>query len=61
MQDVLAAAADIINAQRAGASREKMAMLRLELDALCMFANGITHRISKAVYQKLCAVAAPFS
>ncbi|KAG1678895.1 hypothetical protein FOA52_003563 [Chlamydomonas sp. UWO 241] len=61
LQDVLAAGADVIAAQRPGASRDKAYVLRLQLEALCMFANGMTHRVSKAVYQRLCEVVASFS
>mmetsp|Transcript_26955 Transcript_26955/g.58903 ORF Transcript_26955/g.58903 Transcript_26955/m.58903 type:complete len:850 (+) Transcript_26955:117-2666(+) len=61
LQDILSAAADTINAQRAGAGREKLFTLRCELDALCVFANSVPHRVSKLVYQKLCEVAASFS
>eukprot|EP00955_Chlamydomonas_euryale_P065387 359219-Chlamydomonas_euryale.AAC.24 len=60
-QDVLAAGADVIAAQKIGASRDKAYMLHLELEALCMFANGMTYRVSKAVYQRLCEVVASFS
>ena len=61
-QDVLGAAADIISVQRGGAvSREKLFALRMELEALCAFANGITHRVSKQVYQKLSEVVAAFA
>jgi len=61
LQDVLAAGADVIAAQKIGASRDKAYMLHLELEALCMFANGMTYRVSKAVYQRLCEVVASFS
>ena len=65
-QDVLGAAADIIAAQRgsggvASISREKLFALRAELEALCAFANGITHRVNKQVYQKLSEVMVAFS
>ncbi len=60
-QDVLGAAADIIAGQRAGAGREKLCALRLELDALCLFANGVAHRVSKHVYQRLSEVVAAFA
>ena len=60
MQDVLAVAAATISAQRSGASREKLFTLRAELEALCTFANSVSHRVSKHVYQKLCEVAALF-
>ena len=62
-QDVLGAAADIIAAQRGASlsSRERLFALRAELEALCAFANGITHRLGKQVYQRLSEVVASFS
>ncbi|GAX79377.1 hypothetical protein CEUSTIGMA_g6819.t1 [Chlamydomonas eustigma] len=61
LQDILGAAAEMIGAQRPGSSRDKLCALRLELDALCLFANNISNRISQAVYQKLSEVVAAFS
>lgn len=44
-----------------GASREKLYALKQELDALCMYANSVSYRVPKTVYQKLCETAAGFS
>jgi hypothetical protein len=60
-QDILGAAAEMIAAQRPGSGKEKLCALRLELDALCLFANTISSRISQTVYQKLSEVVAAFS
>ena len=45
----------------ASISREKLFALRAELEALCAFANGMTYRVNKKVYQKLSEVVAAFS
>ncbi len=44
-----------------GASRDKLFTLRTQLEALCMFANGVAVRVPRAVYQKLSETAAGFS
>ena len=56
-QDVLSAAAVIITSQQRGAG----ASASRTLEALCMFANGISGRISKQVYQQLCEAVALLS
>ncbi|KAL6753158.1 Nup93/Nic96-domain-containing protein [Haematococcus lacustris] len=61
LQDVLAVAAHTISALKDGASREKCYTLRTELDALCQFANSVSFRVPRVVYQKLCEAASCFS
>ena len=60
LQDVLSAAAESISVQRPGSSRDRLHVLRGQLECLTAYANAISYRVSKAVYQKLCATAADF-
>ena len=69
--DTIAALRDAVQAGGAGSgglggpvgvssARERLHTLRGELDALCVYTNGVSHRISRSVYAKLCETAAGF-
>lgn len=61
VQDVLSAAASTLAALKQDASSQRLAMLKLQLDALLMFVNNISHYVSKQVFRKLSECAASFS
>ncbi|MEW5311171.1 MAG: hypothetical protein WDW38_002907 [Sanguina aurantia] len=61
LADVIEAAADALAGQQQGASRDKRFTLKLQLEALLTYANGVSLRVGKSLFQKLAATAASFS
>lgn len=61
LADVIEAAADALAAQQQGASRGNRFVLKQQLEALLSFANGVSLRVGKSLFQKLAATAANFS